>query len=272
MWVNALRSGTDMLTLYHAGSSVCSQKARLALAEKGLDWESRDLDMTRGEHQTPEYLALNPNGVVPTLVSDAGLVVRESSVIIEYVDTLANPRLMPEEGPALWQTRLWLIRCIEIHAAINSLTFASVIRKMVLGSMTADELEKWLESAPGPEITAKRRDLMTNGAASVHVDGAISVLDGVFRDMATALDAGPWLCGEAFSLADVALIAYVDRVSRLGMQGLYEGRFDHIADWLDRARQRPSYQTAIQDYFDPASEEKYLSAGSEAWPKIAERL
>ena len=78
MWVNALRSGTDMLTLYHAGSSVCSQKARLALAEKGLDWESRDLDMTRGEPQTPEYLALNPNGVVPTLVSDAGLVVRES--------------------------------------------------------------------------------------------------------------------------------------------------------------------------------------------------
>jgi glutathione S-transferase len=76
-----------MVTLYHAGSSVCSQKARLALAEKSIDYDSRNLDMTKGEHQTPQYLALNPNGVVPTLVTDDGEAIRESSVIIENMWT-----------------------------------------------------------------------------------------------------------------------------------------------------------------------------------------
>ncbi|WP_290771017.1 glutathione S-transferase family protein [Hoeflea sp.] len=261
-----------MLTLYHSGSSVCSQKVRLALAEKGIPWTSRNLDMTKGEHQTPDYLKLNPNGVVPTLVTDTGDVIRESSVIIEYVDALAAPLLMPVRGSAVWQTRLWLIRCIEIHAAINSLTFATVIRKMVLGSMTAEQLEDWLARAPGPDITEKRRDLMNRGAQSPHVDGAVATLDGVFRDMDTALRNGPWLMGDDYSLADCALLAYVDRVRRLGLGGLYEGRFGSIAYWLERSRARPSYGSAIQAYYDDETETKYLAAGSEAWPQIAARL
>ncbi|MEJ2122033.1 MAG: glutathione S-transferase N-terminal domain-containing protein [Alphaproteobacteria bacterium] len=59
-----------MLELYHHNLSVCAQKVRLALAEKGLDWEDRHVDLMKSEHLTPEYLALNSKGVVPTLVHD----------------------------------------------------------------------------------------------------------------------------------------------------------------------------------------------------------
>jgi len=261
-----------MPILYHAGSSVCSQKARLAFAEKGVAWESRDLDMTRGEHQTPEYLKLNPNGVVPTLITDDGEVIRESSVIIEYVDTLSGPALMPAGGDRLWKTRLWLIRCIEIHAAINSLTFATIVREQILGSMTPEMVEDWLARTPNGEIRHKRRDLMQNGAKSAYVDGAINILDGMYRDMSAALANGPWLMGADYSLADCALLAYADRVRRLGLAGLYENRFDHIAEWIERSRARPSYKSAIQDYYDDNAEAAYHAAGSRAWPDIASRL
>ena len=57
-----------MIALYHNDMSVCAQKVRFALAEKKLKWENRHLSLRAGDQQKPEYLKLNPNAVVPTLV------------------------------------------------------------------------------------------------------------------------------------------------------------------------------------------------------------
>lgn len=89
-----------MLELYHAHISTCSQKVRLCLAEKGLTWESRAVNLLTGEHLRPEYLALNPNGVVPTLV-DNGRTIIDSSVICEYLEEThpgSGSPLMPDSA------------------------------------------------------------------------------------------------------------------------------------------------------------------------------
>jgi glutathione S-transferase len=62
------------LSLYHSPISTCSQKVRLALAEKGLDYDSRIIELARQEHLEAWYLAINPNGVVPSLVHNGGTV------------------------------------------------------------------------------------------------------------------------------------------------------------------------------------------------------
>ena len=69
-----------MLELYHANHSTCSQKVRLCIAEKSLDFEGHLLDLGAKEQLDPEYLNLNPNGVVPTLAHYEG-VIMDSSVI-----------------------------------------------------------------------------------------------------------------------------------------------------------------------------------------------
>jgi glutathione S-transferase len=99
----------EMLTLYHNDMSVCAAKVRIALAAKKLDWNGMHLDLRRGDAQEPEYLKLNPNAVVPTLVHD-GRVVIESTVICEYVDDQwpdqsLKPRDRDSFGRA--QMRLW---------------------------------------------------------------------------------------------------------------------------------------------------------------------
>ena len=63
-----------MLTLYHGRTSVCSVKVRLALAEKGVPFDSRLLTL-RGDQFDPGYMKLNPNAVVPTLVHDGHVIV-----------------------------------------------------------------------------------------------------------------------------------------------------------------------------------------------------
>ena len=57
-----------MITLYHLWDSFCSFKVRLALAEKGLEWTGEHVDLMRFENFRPEYLAVNPNALIPTLV------------------------------------------------------------------------------------------------------------------------------------------------------------------------------------------------------------
>ena len=74
-----------MLILYDFGNSVCCQKVRITLVEKGLTWEARRVDLFKTEQYDPEYLKLNPKGVVPTLVHD-GTPVIESTLICEYID------------------------------------------------------------------------------------------------------------------------------------------------------------------------------------------
>ena len=88
------------LTLYHNDMSVCAQKVRLCLAEKQLAYEDKHLNLRAGDQKRPEYLALNPNGYVPTLVHD-DFVVIESTVICEYIDDAFPARpLKPADAKA----------------------------------------------------------------------------------------------------------------------------------------------------------------------------
>jgi len=84
------------ITLYHNPVSTCSQKVRLVLAEKGLDYESHVIEWTKMEHLSDWYLKINPNGVVPAIVHDSNPVI-DSSVIAEYLDEAFpdNPRSAP---------------------------------------------------------------------------------------------------------------------------------------------------------------------------------
>ena len=61
------RDGDRMIELYNRPTSTCSQKVRICLAEKGLDFIDTRVDNKTNQNLTPGYLALNPNGVVPSL-------------------------------------------------------------------------------------------------------------------------------------------------------------------------------------------------------------
>ena len=103
-----------MIELYHASMSTCAQKVRMTLAEKQLDWDSKLLDLRASDQHQPDYLKLNPNGVVPTLVDD-GQVVIESTVICEYLDdAYPDPALKPEAPLARATMRQWTKRLDEV--------------------------------------------------------------------------------------------------------------------------------------------------------------
>jgi len=260
-----------MLYLYHGTTSVCAIKARITLFEKGLKFDGEILDLHRGDQHRPEYLKLNPNGVVPTLVHD-GKVIIESTLIIEYLDEVfPTPSLMPSDPYERALARLWMKKIDDyLHAACSTVTFAIAFRHALL-KKTPEELEARFKNIPDPAYRERQRLSVMQGVNAPHVAQAVKNYDKYIGEMEAALSRSPYLVGEKYSLADVAATSYVNRAEMIAMDGLW-GRRPHVADWLKRIRARPSYDQAITAYFTDADKERFNFPREETALKVQEIL
>ena len=97
-----------MMILHHGWRSSASRRVRLCLEEKGLAYEGHVVDMAKMEHHSPEYLKINPLGVIPTLIHD-GKPLHESGTICEYLDeTFPDPPLRPDTPYERAEMRNWI--------------------------------------------------------------------------------------------------------------------------------------------------------------------
>ena len=69
------------LHLFHFMGSTCSQKLRIFLSVKGIEWQSHHVNLARKEHQTPYYMGINPRGLVPTLVHDGNVIIESNDIL-----------------------------------------------------------------------------------------------------------------------------------------------------------------------------------------------
>jgi len=240
-----------MIELYHNGMSTCSQKVRFTLAEKGQDFTSHPFNLRAGDQHRPDYLKLNPNGVVPTLVHD-GKVVIESAVIDEYLDDMfPDPPLRPADAHGRARMRIWVKQLDEgLHAASATISACIAFRYQFIEGKTEAELKRALDGYVDP---AKRRRMTENvmqGVDSSFFRPAIRRVVKMLDDMQAQLAGGDWLAGGAFSLADIAFTPYVNRVAHLQQGWLIDER-PAVAGWLARIQARAPYQKAIVEWFNP---------------------
>lgn len=234
------------LVLYEHSTSVCVIKVRLTLHEKGLDYEGRFVDLRKGEQFSPDYRRIHPGAVVPALVHD-GHVLRESSVIQYYLeDAFPDPALMPADPLARYRVR-WFMKYIDdpIHPATGVLTHAIAFRK---DYRTPEAIDARMDQVPDPRRRARQRSVYEEGLASPYVADAVRDFDGLIGGMEEALADGPWLGGDAYSLADAAATAYVNRLFVLGVLPAWADRA-RVMDWFDRIRARPSFALAVTRHF-----------------------
>lgn len=235
------------LELYHAWESSASRKVRLALAEKGLDFDSHPVNLARFEHHTDWYKALNPSGIVPALLVDGRPLV-ESNFINEWLDEVfPDPPLRPTAPFALHDLRLW--------AKYIDDTCLPAIQKhnwMILFHPFAREwsdaeLEQRLSVIP----TEGRRAVWRRMAREPYSDAELETATNVLRDMMDRIEArlgqGDWLIGDAFGLADIAAAPYVVRFTEVRPGEI--ARWPRAEAWWARVRARPSYAAAVMEPF-----------------------
>jgi glutathione S-transferase len=257
----------EVLALYHNDMSLCAQKVRVCLAEKGLEWEDRHLALRDGVQQQDWYRKLNRRAVVPTLIHD-DKVITESNVILEYLEeSFPEPRLSPKEPHGRAKMRLWTKQLDEdIHdASAAIITFGIAFRHQYLERGEAGK--KLLEAIPNIFKRERRRDVIENGTKSMHFVIAVRRMRQLLDEMEEALGEHQWLAGNEYSLADIAFSPYVLRLEHLQILGMLDER-PRVANWYERCQQRPSFATALRKW----ENEKYLSLmtsrGAELWPEV----
>mgnify|MGYP001123188074 CR=1 FL=1 len=224
-----------MLTLYHHNISVCAQKVRIAFDEKRLAYEGKEIDLMAGEHLEPAFLAINPKGLVPVLIHD-GETICESTVILEYIeDVFPQHPLRPAAPVARARMRTWTKVPDEgLHIACASVTYASAFVHQLRAHHDRKQWQERIAKLPDRFRAPRQKQILE------------------------------------FSLADVAIIPYVTRLERLGLDGMWADR-PHVARWFEAVRARPSFDTAITAFRSNAYDDELKKHGINVWP-LVERL
>lgn len=169
--------------------STASWRVRIALNLKGLVAEQVFHHLRKGEQRAPEYLALNPQGLVPALVTDDGAVLTQSLAICEYLDALhPEPALLPADPLERARVRAvaQAIAC-DIHPVQN----LKVLQKLRDLGLAEEAVQAW--------------------AASV-IDEGLEAVDRLLADTA-----GPFAFGAAPTLADIALVPQLGNARRFNV-------------------------------------------------------
>jgi glutathione S-transferase len=253
------------LILYDYGSSVCCQKVRITLVEKGLSWEARRVDLFKAEQFHPEYLKLNPKGVVPTLVHN-GVSIIESTLICEYIDEVfAEPPLIPKAPAERAQMRVWSKYVDEgLFDGVAELSFSAMFRER-MRSMTPELRAKRFANVGDP----RRRDRMMStydyGVQSPYVLHGIAAYERAFKHLEDSLtERGPWILGKMISLADINLMPFVARLEYLGLIGVWIDKRPRAREWWIQVQNWPSFKRGLRDLHTSAD----IAEMGEHGPKI----
>ena len=196
-----------MIKLYTFPPSTNSRKVRIALIEKGLEFERINIDLSKKEQKNPEYLKIHPFGQVPAL-DDEGFIIYDSTIINEYLeDEYPYPPLLPKDSEGRAQARL-MEDFRDTHFNPHFVEILHEVRK--------------------PE---GQRDLKL-------IEHAKAEITRCFERIEKELEGKEYLAG-TFGLADIAYMSNIDLLERFQIP--VESKYKNMLAWIERLKTRPSY-------------------------------
>lgn len=243
--------GWKGLHLFHFAASTCSQKTRIFLGLKGLEWSSHLIDPIKKEQHTPYYMGINPRGLVPTLVHD-GQVIIESNDILGYLEEqFPEPVIIPASEDT--QIQAMLTAEDDLHLDIRALTMRFVIPSFLAkrpevdiasyedtGSGTVGGLKD-----PKRAVEAKFwRDMNEHGGITDdQVKHAYERFKSVLDGYDEILRGQDYLIGNHVSVVDIAWFIYANRLKATGypLQKLHPA----VGKWFDRLASSPIFSKEI---------------------------
>lgn len=218
-----------MRTLYHLWLSAPSRQVRIALAEKGLEFE---LKVERVWDRRQDFLALNPAGTVPVLVEDEGVVVVGRYAIVEYLEEMHPSRSLLGKAP---------LDRAEVRRLLA--WFDDKFSHEVTDNLVEEKVMKRFMGMGQPNSAAIRA-----GYANVHYH---------LEYVGYLAERRKYLAGDHFSLADIAAAAHLSCLDYIGDVPWEE--HPRAKDWYVRIKSRPSFRPLLQDHIPGAPPPKHYA-------------
>jgi glutathione S-transferase len=201
-----------MLQLYDYPASANCLKIRILLRQLEVEWERLPVDLFSAETKTDEYLALNPAGRTPVLVTEEGEAVAESGAILLYL--AEGTPFLPDDRLARARVHQWLF-------------------------FEQNLLEPNIGTARFWKLTG--RDRLRPEVFEQKVEAGRDALDVLDR----GLSGREFLVGSAYSVADIGLYAYSHVAADAGID---MSPYRAIADWIPRVESQPGFVDDLQPY------------------------
>ncbi|WP_427450496.1 glutathione S-transferase family protein [Litorimonas sp. WD9-15] len=209
-----------MLKLYDCTTAPSPRRTRMFLAEKGIEYENIQIDLTKGEQMSPEFRKINPGCTVPALVTEDGDTLTENAGIAAYLEALhPEPALLGTTPIEKAQVATWNWRC-----EIGGLMSAAEALRNSSPAMKDRAL-------PGPKNIPQIPELAERG---------LMKLGWFFKTLDRQLTANEFVAGDSYSVADITATVVVD----FGRWVKVTPEEDQTAllAWHARMKDRPSYK------------------------------
>lgn len=208
-----------MLHLYYAAHT-CALASHIALEEAGADYQLTRIDFASSQQRSADYLAINPKGRVPALVTDRGVLTETPAMLVYIAQIFPAAQLAPLEPFAFGQVQAFnSYLCSSVHVA-----HAHRMRGY-----------RWVEADDTHALEAMKRKVPQ------------SVLDN-FMLIETGMLAGPWVMGEQYTICDAYLFTLAQW---LEADGVDPAKLPRVAEHRQRMRERAAVQRAIAQETTP---------------------
>ncbi|WP_323962832.1 glutathione S-transferase family protein [Aeromonas hydrophila] len=191
----------------------CAMAVRIALVEAGAPHQIRRVDFASGEQRSPAYLAINPKGRVPALVTERGVLTETPALLLYVAQRFPDAKLAPLNDPFL------LARMQEVNSFLASTVHVAHAHSRRAARWADDE----------------------QAIAAMQAKVPHNMREG-FAEIERHYLAGPWVLGEQFSLADIYLFVVA---SWLKSDGIAIDEFPRVAAHTARVLARPAVQQAL---------------------------
>uniref|UniRef100_A0A0D6R2U1 GST N-terminal domain-containing protein n=1 Tax=Araucaria cunninghamii TaxID=56994 RepID=A0A0D6R2U1_ARACU len=239
------------MQLYHHPFSLESQKVRLALEEKDIDYLSHKMNPLKGRDLDLDFIHMNPTGKLPVF-KNGDIVILNTLSIIGYIDNIKEPLGgddIDREKMLTWMQRIdeWKPKLFTLSHIPHKyiLFFSSFKRRVIIARMAespdlASKYHLKLHDAYATEDQLKDRD---------SVNQIKEQLIGLLDDAENQLAETEFLAGSKFSLADAMFIPILGRIELLNKKNEYISSRTHLSHYWNCVKQRPSYDAVIGKYF-----------------------
>lgn len=242
------------LIYYHAEPAANSLKSMICLHEKGLDFESRYVDLHKFEQHSEWFLRVNPEGQVPVLVHD-GATITQTTVINEYLeDVFPDVPLRPADALGKARMRYWN-KFVDEHV-MNQVSMHGWHRMVgvIARGIESGEFEKLVERIPLPD---QRKKWMTarSGFSEADLANATDKIVYACAKVEAHLADNAWLAGEMFTTADANFYSMCGMmVERMFPELEVAKNYPRLIDWRERMNARPGVKAALAmpDHTNPA--------------------
>ena len=208
------------MKLYHSTLAPNPRRARIFMAEKGVEYEKVEYNIPKGENLNPEFLKISPRGLLPTLVLDDGTVLDESVAICRYFEeTVPEPNLMGTDAKSKAR-----IEARQRHMEFDGLQGAAELFRNSYPGFAKRGLGGSVGDVPAIPELAKRGEATVNR---------------FFNDLDNYLAQNAYCAGDTFSIADITALCAIDFATTAGRMAFPTEKLN-IKRWYDDVSARPS--------------------------------